>query len=91
MLTDVHDVALAVDHDVSVVSVLDLQDIAGDRICCHRLDEIESSFLEGGRVWTTIFVDEIAVKIVDLGTTHFVSGRSVGHDIDYTALYDQRW
>ena len=38
--TDVDDVALAVDHDVPVVSVLDLEDVAGDGVGGHGLEEL---------------------------------------------------
>ena len=72
-LTDVHDMAITIDHDVAVVPILDLENIASHGVCSHGLDEIQSSFLEGSSIWTAIFVDEITVKVVDLGTTHFVS------------------
>lgn len=34
-LTDVNYVTLSVNHDITVVPVLDLKDIACDRVCCH--------------------------------------------------------
>ena len=82
--------AITVNHDVAVVPILDLENIASHGVCSHRLNEIQSSFLEGSSVWTAIFVNEITVKVVDFGTTHFVSRRSVRHDIDDTALRNQK-
>ena len=55
---DVDDVSLAVDHDVPVVSVLDLEDVAGDGVRGHGLDEVEASTLEGDRVLPAVLGDE---------------------------------
>ena len=55
---DVDDVSFAVDHDVPVVSVLDLEDVAGDGVGGHGLDEVEASTLEGDRVLPAVLGDE---------------------------------
>jgi len=86
----VNDVPFSVDHDVSVVTILDLKDVAGDRVGGHTLDEVHSSLLEGNRVHRSVLVDEEAEKIVDLGSAHLVSGGSVGNDIDDSTLIREK-
>lgn len=86
-----HDVTFPIDHDVPVVSVLDLEDIACDRICRHRLNEVQSGFLEGSGVGAAVFVNEITIKVIDLGSTHFIPGCRVGHHIDHTTLFGSRF
>ncbi len=39
---DVDNVAVAVDHDVAVVAVLDLQQVREDGVRCHALREAEA-------------------------------------------------
>ena len=80
------DVAFPVNHDVSIVTVLDLKDIACDGICRHRLDEVQSSFLERDGIDAAVLVDEVSKEIVDLRSAHFVARRGVGHDVNDTAL-----
>ena len=55
---NVDDMTFAVDHDVSVVSVLDLEDVASDGVGGHGLDEVEASTLEGDRVLPAVLGDE---------------------------------
>lgn len=43
-----------VDHDIPTVTVFDLQDSTRNRICGHRLDEIEASVLERNDLFSTI-------------------------------------
>lgn len=81
-----HDMAFSINHDISVVSVLDLQDVACDRVCRHRLNEIQASLLEGSSVRAAVFVDEIAIEIVDLGSAHFISRCGIGYHINHTTL-----
>lgn len=40
MLTDVDEVPLAVEHDVSIVSVFDLQQEEQQAVRCHTADEV---------------------------------------------------
>lgn len=85
-LTNVHDVPLAVDHDVPVVSVLDLEDITCDRVGGHRLNEVESRFLERNGVLSSVFGDEEVKQIVDFRTSHLISRCSIGNDVNDTTL-----
>jgi hypothetical protein len=78
--------AISIDHDISVVSILDLQDITSHRIRCHGLDEVETSLLESRSVHAAIFVDKVPIQIVDLRSAHLVTRCSVGHNIDHSAL-----
>lgn len=41
---DVDDVALLIQHDVAVVPVLDLQEVADQAVTCHALCEVSLSF-----------------------------------------------
>lgn len=88
-LTDMDDVPVPVDHDVSVVTVLDLEDIARDRVGCHALDEVHARLLKRDRVDTAVLVDEEREQVVDLGPTHLVSRGRVGDDVDDSALSEK--
>ena len=87
---DVDDVSFAVDHDVPVVSVLDLEDVASDGVGGHGLDEVEASTLEGNCVLPAIFGDEEVEQVVDFSATHFVSRRCVRNDVNDTAAWTRR-
>ena len=50
-----NDVPLAVYHDIAVVSVLDLKDVANNRVRCHGLDKVQASLLELDCVFPAIF------------------------------------
>lgn len=45
-LTNVYDVAVLVDHDVAVVTILDLEQISYQRVGGHRLDKVRPGRLE---------------------------------------------
>ena len=57
-LTNVHDVTLAIDHDVPVMTILDLKDIASNRVCRHRLNEVEASPLEFDGIFSAVLCNE---------------------------------
>ena len=44
--TNVNDVSMFVDHDVPIVSVFDLEEVADYRIGCHATDKVGSSLGE---------------------------------------------
>jgi len=62
--TDVDYVALSVDHNISIVPIFDLKDVASDRVRSHRLNEVQSGLLEGDRMFST--------KIPPLGNAEVV-------------------
>ena len=57
-LTNMDYVTLAIDHNVSVMSILDLQDVACDGIGCHRLNEVEASPLEFDGIFSAVLRNE---------------------------------
>ena len=46
---DMHDVTLDIDKNISVVSVLDLENVAQERISCKRLNKVVASLFECSR------------------------------------------
>jgi hypothetical protein len=82
----VSDATSSVDHDVTVVTVLDLDDVAEERVGGHGLDEVGAGALEVGRIGRAVLHYEEALEVVDLGTTHLVARSSIRDDIDDTAL-----
>jgi hypothetical protein len=50
-----HDMPFSVNHNIPIVTVLNLEDITSNRIGGHRLDEIEASALELNGLFSTIF------------------------------------
>ena len=70
--TDMNYMALSVNHDVSVMPVLDLEDVTSDRVRSHRLNEVQSGLLEGDRMLSTIFADEEIEQVIDLCPSHLI-------------------
>ena len=65
-------VALSVYHDIPVMPVLNLEDVASNRVCSHRLNEIQPGLLEGNRMFSTIFSDEEIEQVIDLGSSYLI-------------------
>lgn len=84
--TNVDDMTFAVDHDITVVPILDLQDIACNRIRRHRLNEVQARSLELESILSTIPSHEEVQKVVDLGTSHFVTRGGIGYHVDNATL-----
>lgn len=80
------DPALAVDHDVAIVAVLDLDEVAQQRVGGHRLDEVDARLLEFDGLDAAVLEEEEAFEVVDLGAAHLVAGSRVGDDIDHSTL-----
>ena len=81
-----NNVALLVDHNVSVVSVLDLKQETDDRVCGHRLDEILASSLELlGRLVAVLVLEEGVEALVGL-PTDLVAGLGVRNALDHSSL-----
>ena len=64
---------LRTNHDVAIMSVFNLQNIACERICSHRLNEIEPCSLEGDGVLSPVFGYKEVKEVVDLCSSHFIS------------------
>ena len=69
-------------HDVAVVSILELKNVAEDGVGGHGLDEIASGPLKCDRLLRTELEQEERGEVVDLGSSHLVARRSVGDDVD---------
>lgn len=61
-LTYVNNMSLIVDHNVSIVSVLDLQQISDHRVGGHRFDEIVASIEKIGRIFGSVRLEEVIVQ-----------------------------
>lgn len=83
---DMRDSAFSVNHDVAVMPILNLKDIAEDTVGCHRLYEVVSSSLEGDTFSRTELEKEELGQIVDLGAAHFIARRRIWNDINDTSL-----
>ena len=81
-----YNVTLSVNHDVAVMTVFNLKNVACDGVCSHRLNEIQPSSLIRDCVLSSIFGNEKPLEIVDLRSTHFVARGGIRHDIDNAAL-----
>lgn len=86
-----HYMPITANHDVPIMSIFDLQDVTGDRICGHGLNEVQSSSLETGGVLSTIFCDEEVLKIVHLRPAHFISRCRIWDDINDPTLSKIKW
>lgn len=71
--TNVNYVALSVNHDISVVPVLDLEDVTSDEVRSNRLNGVQPSLLEGNRVLSTIFADEETEQVIGFCPSHLVT------------------
>ena len=81
-----NDVPLLVNHDVAVVSVLDLEQEPDDRVGRHRLDEVLSRRLELlGRLVAVLVLEEGVEALVGL-PTDLVSGLGVRNALDHSSL-----
>lgn len=56
--TDMDNMAFSVDHNVAVVAIFDLENVAGNRVRSHRLNKVQSSPLEGHCILSAILGDE---------------------------------
>ena len=84
-----HDMALSIDHDIPIMSILDVQYVARNRVRSHRLDKVQTSLLKRHALWVPIFrFEESNTKIIDLGSTHLISRGSIRNDVDETALWE---
>lgn len=82
---DVQDVTCVIDHDVAIVSILELQKPRDYRISRHAFDEVVAGLLETDRVFAAVFGDEIVVEAVDGFATEHVARDGIWKDIDDAA------
>ena len=86
IFTDVDDMSLAINHNVPVVPVLDLENVAYNGVGSHRLNEVQPSFLKLDGVLATVFCDKEVQQIVDFCSSHLIARCGVWHNVNNTAL-----
>jgi len=80
-------VAISIDHNIAIVPVLDLQDVACHRVCRHRLDEIQPRSLEAYGVLSAVFCNKEILKIVDFCSTHFIPRGCIRNNVNDPTLH----
>lgn len=71
--TNVDNVTVSIDHNIAVVPVLDLKNIASYRICRHRLNEVQASFLEQNAIFASVLRSEKTNQIVYFCPAHLIA------------------
>lgn len=85
-LTDMNDSSFAIDHDVTVVTIFDLNEVAEERIGGHRLNEIDARFLEFDSIDVSVRQNIIAEQVVDFRSSNFISRRCIRDHVNHTTL-----
>ena len=80
------DMSLSIDHNISIMTVLDLQNVACKRIRGHGLNKIQPCLLERDAVLSAVFGYEEVDQIVHLRTTHLITRSCVWYNIDNATL-----
>lgn len=81
-----NDMTLPINHDVSVVPILNLKDVARHRVCGHTFDKVHLGLLEGRRSDLAVFSDKEAQEVVHDVSSHFVSRGGIWNDVDHSTL-----
>ena len=71
--TDVNYVAPCVNHDISIVPIFNLNDVASDKVHRDRLNEVQPSPLEVDCMFSAIFSDEEIKRVIGFGSSHLIS------------------
>ena len=66
-------VAPSINHGVSIVPVLDLEDVTCDRVRSHLLDDVQPGLLEGNCVLSAIFANKEIEQVINFGLPHLIS------------------
>jgi len=82
---DVDEMALLIDHDIAIMSVLDLQDVADDAVGSETLGEIESCLLELLGRLAAISLQEVLVKVDLVSFAELVATVGVWYALDDSA------
>ncbi len=80
------DVTLVVNHNVAIVPVLDLENVARERIRRHGTDKVEPGLLVRRRLFPAILVDTVKIEVVDVLAAHFVARGGIWHNVNHTTL-----
>ena len=72
-------------HDVTIVAILDLQDVADDAVCGETLREVQTRLLEPLTCFTPVPLQEVLVQVDFEGFPELVSAVRVGDALDDAA------
>lgn len=86
--TDVYNVSVLVDHDVAVVPILDLQQIADHRVGGHWLDEIAACRLKLLGRLVAVVMQEVVHQIRVGLAAQLIAWRCVRHALNDAALME---
>lgn len=85
-LTNMNDVSCSIQHDIAIVSVLDLQQEAHQGICCHGFNKVGPCLLESMRIFIPIHTDEILKHPSICAAAQLVPRLSIGNTLNHTTL-----
>jgi hypothetical protein len=77
---------MPINHNVTIVSVFDLEYVTRHGVGGHRLDKVETGLLERYSIFTTIFCNEKPEEVIHFCAAKLVTGCCIGHYIDDTTL-----
>lgn len=66
------DASSSINHDVSVVAILDLNNVAKERVGGHGLNEVDSGLLVANAIGAAVLENEKSLEIVDFRPTHLI-------------------
>ena len=81
-----YDVPITINHDISIVAILNLENITSHGVCSHGLNKVQLCFLKSNSILASIFGSEKVQQIVDLSPTHFIARGSIRNHIYDTTL-----
>lgn len=81
-----YNMAIRVNHDVSVVPILDLQQVANHRVRCHRFDEIAARRQKFLGRFVAVLVQEVVHQIRVRLATQLIARLGIRHALNDTAL-----
>ena len=80
-----HQVSKVVDKNISVMSILDLEDIADNTVCCQTFDKVESGLHESTATLIAVLFQEIVVKVYLERLSNLISTVRVGNYLNYSS------
>ncbi len=76
---------LSINHNVAVVSILDLEEVPNQRVGCHGADKVSSGRTEPLSRVVPVLTHEIVVEAYICLPAELVSGFSIRNALDNTA------
>lgn len=84
---DVQNMTCVINHNVSVVTILELKEVGDDAVGCHTLDKVVAGFLESNGILAAVLGDKVVVETIHGFTTKHVAGYRVWQDVDDTTAW----